>query len=367
MATQLQVNKPDWDATTNPNSYNLFSVTEGRYRVQFREDHRGYHENHSTSEGTEYTRVLGCYWNQRNAFLMDLLGTCVVNSQDGSLSRTLPEFFPGRNDFICIDAKMNRVDGKPDFNTSDEPTLITFSDLEAPYTPGTDATGGGGKGYAGDGIVWYTTTWRKPLYAVLSDAQVVALNPQPSTPELSRYVYRKPTYAGDTFPLPGGTFRWVNAPGSPPNNGIVPPNPQGSKGTPILETLSKNNLFTEYTYTWYKVPVFPRTAVLNCQGKVNSLTFDGADPQTVLFEAPDFTDPYADVLGNLFQNIMYKMRVINRTNIQKAIPGFTGGWNTLYRLTRFFEDFSQDGTMSVADGNRLYDQADLNTLFVCNP
>lgn len=127
----------------------------------------------------------------------------------------------------------------------------------------------------------------------------------------------------------------------------------------------------EKTMTWYQVPASPLD-VYNCPtyaaiqtllGTVNSVTFDGDAPGTVLFLGvdPHKTKPNL-INGQVFWDISYKFGVMNNG---AGITGETAGWNYLWNgnpqgggMWDLVTNVAGDSTKQ-----RIYNSGDHNLLF----
>lgn len=133
-------------------------------------------------------------------------------------------------------------------------------------------------GVFADGKAKFRVTFRQRPYIVLNDAQCAAAG----FGEVGRYVEREPDYAIQGLPLNSikGTGLQLKFYEGPLIGQTLP-----EAGVMLMPTAS-------WRYTWHDVPFYPTTAIAQCQGRINSVPFDGAqgwplfDPGTLLCQAP---------------------------------------------------------------------------------
>lgn len=299
--------------------------TEGMYQVFFTEDPEAYSERHQPGI-FEATRTLRCRWNDRNKFRLDLIGQAFKNA-DGTIHRYIPERHPDNQFMYCVGADLVKGKGRPsiDFVTG----LPRFLDGPQPPTPEPDRPDQPSGGTVTYGWAEFVTSWQNLPYFVYSDDQLAQYG---ATREIYRFTRKIEQSASETITLPAAAFKWVSD---------QQPLPQG----PVKVFYTK-----QIEYTWYKVPDPNINSIDSCLGKVNKVTFDGYDPGTVLFLAPDKIQDPSTYLYDITYKMLYRPK----------------GWNKFFRVqgnVGVFADFSVDGTVSDADGNRLIDAVDLYTLW----
>jgi hypothetical protein len=226
-------------------------VTNGYFRVPYSEED-GYQEEWAPDLNTS-TRILRCDWGAKEQFVLDLVGwNALAGSQ---LVRYPPDPHPRLPQFFCTDVKLLKGVGVLDR----EPGGVIHYSQRA-------SIGGGnsGDGYARFQAVYRTLDWDTgPPGAVAN--------------ELSRYVSRTETFAGENLTLPVGAFMWDDS------------------KQPILQPTTRTMYEIGCNYHWHQVPGTNINLagaldnnILNTVGRVNRDAFDGLyAPETLLFIAPD--------------------------------------------------------------------------------
>lgn len=277
-------------------------------------------------------------WIDAQQFALDCLGYAYVQQQGSEykILRVLPDAHPyfgqgGNNP--CLFA--TEVSGKGLGHTWTSSKTATMT------VPGTT--------FIKYDRAELNVTYRAVDYQVLKDNQV--------TSELQRYVTRTSTYSGEYLTF-DGRMKYNT--------------PDGAVKRELHNLAGKIVCNVEKTLTWHMVPDPDSSNVLNppnyanvlkCLGKLNNAVFDGDPVGTVLFlgldphrTKPNFTN------GQVYWDIAMKFGVKNNGS---PIAGDTtdgaAGWQYIYNPYVFLWDLiSSDGTTS---GNRLYQYADLSTLF----
>lgn len=274
-----------------------------------------------TPNNSAEPRVFIVKWSSRRAFLEDLLGWA-FRKNGGGISRVLPDPHPITANFWAYSAKVEGV-GTAGWQEGDYPTdkpgkiiAWTCAKIHAEY---------------------------RPLpYAVKADANV--------TSELQRFVSRGTQSASDYMTTSTGGMKFLQSK-------ILLAQPPGR----IIGNRT-------VTYTWHWVPaapsdpfVVPNEATFDSLiGKVNSTTFDGKPPGTVLFLGydPRLTLPL------ISDNTYYweiELQTLQRDYGLVAATGEHAGHNYLFDQA----NGRWDKVLSTT-GQTLYEAADLNNLFVIN-
>jgi hypothetical protein len=331
MAPPISKTKPD-------GKFYYVSQTAGMYQVEFTEIASGYQESFIPGART-CTRVLECAWDNRLKFQLDLIGQHFQNGTE--IARNLPEAHPDNPKMYCTGCQLVRGLGRDsiDFNTS----LVRFLDGSANIPPAQepDSPDNDSPTEPVYGRARFMTTWEALVYDLWTDDELGDIADQNAIgagPEILRFTQKLETYATETISLPSSAFKWFNPPQDPLPQGLV-----------------KVFYTKEVTYRWFKVPKRPRLNVEACLGRVNKVNFEGFAPHTLLFLGPDMViDP-----GTGLWDVNYKF-------LYRKV-----GWNRYFRPNATggpaFEDFSHDGTLSTADGNKLIDEADFYTLWELDP
>jgi hypothetical protein len=275
-------------------------------------------------------------WGARSRFLDDLLGYSYLDVSDNVL-RVLPAEHPEIENFFAEDAT---VEGE--------------GVLGATLSDSCDWT-----------IARINVNYKSRDYAVLADNAV--------STELERYTSRTFAVAAENLTLQG--------------------NMQFVTTCSVLQSPpTKLTMSMECTYVWHEVPANPDqpfivpnlTAITNCVGRVNSVTFDptalNAPPGTVLFLGLDpkmvcgklCADTSPAPLGNYHWEI--QMKFLYRNNGQKTASrrcarGISGsvteyaGHNWVYNVDASLNDWDLITSDGTTTGPRVYTSANLNTLW----
>ncbi len=311
--------------------------THGQNQVLYWEDVESCQET-ATAEGVvESRRRLFCLWKDRLAFRADLIGWSAIQFPSGpaKLRRGLPEVHPEIPKMYCVEANMIGGKGVPQYDSG--------KGHQAFYASTRPATqlGDGGDGYA-----WFDTKWSYVPYVVLGDTEIggneslrfVEINVEPSIQSIS---------------LPGATFRFVTAIVPAAHGRIIP------EGLPLLLPQKA------YRLRWHSVPstnnlMWPglETNIDMCLGKVNSATYLGKDPGTLLCEAPHI-EKRRGLLGT---DVFF---------IEHVLLYKGSGWNKVYRrdLTTgpgFDEVETFNAATGASLGKSIYEEEDFTRLFSLN-
>jgi hypothetical protein len=286
----------------------------------------------STPGNSAITRVFYINHAYLSDFLDALLGYAEV-SNDGLVIRpSLPDLHPKYSNFYAMEATVT-------------PCGLSSSSLQ------------------------YTDRTAKSLVAEVSalyksvDFDVVDDDGE-QTDELYRFVSRTMNYAGEYFTINNTGMKFVSS--SNPKKSL---NIQPAKTTGVCELV----------YTWHWVPPDPNlspwvtpnwAAIENCLGKINEETFDpdfmdcpagtvlflGAEPRLI---APRVTEAGRD--ANIYYDITMKFLYRNNGFVDRGDIEEYAGHNFVWDMAHMWWDLiTHDGTVS---GNRLYEEADLNSLF----
>lgn len=264
-------------------------------------------------------RVLMVRWDRRPRFLDDLIGWSYL--QGTTIHRIIPDEHPQISNFFAIDAQVEGLGvlGKEDHNA------ISWTNAKV------------------------TATYKPVDYAIKADNEIGY--------ELERYVTRAYGFSADYLTI-NGQMKFVTNPGT------VLSNPPGK----VTGAMQLN-------YTWHEVPAKDANpfqppnikAIQNCLGKVNSVPFDtnaGNYPAgTVLFVGVDPKMTTPKLSGDVYYwEITFNFLVRNNG---AGIGGETAGHQYIYRVDLGIWDLvTADGTFG---GPRIYQTADLNSLFTIDP
>lgn len=291
-----------------------YLITRGVFGIPYIELAEGYQERFSP-EQQESTRICCCKWDQRFAFVADMVGYCKyipgvsVAGVTTNLSRAIPELHPEINFMYCTSCELIEGIGV-------QPQPVNYSDIAKALTgtigyPAVSATPNNNIAY---NLAKYRCRYEALPYAVYSDASAPAdpLGIGDVLGEKSRFVQRVPEISADNLKLPGGQLQF-------PSGQTI--NEPGALPVPTMEL----------TYIWHQVPVVPWTAIRQAMGKVNNAVFDptyaNVGAQTILCNAPIIWLGRT-ATGDWNYKITYKFSY--RPNY--ANDGVTEqGWNYFYR------------------------------------
>lgn len=200
--------------------------------------------------------------------------------------------------------------------------------------------------------------FRPPNYNIIPDGVLS------STDEMDRFTIKIPEGSAE-FQTTQGSFKFVDD-ANPNNRRVLDVRPG------FIVSARR------YTYTWVQIPVATTSAgypdlgrppnestVLDLVGKINSVTFDGFAPGTVLFAAPGTSKlvlPQVASSNNYYWDISYILAVrdygVSSTPLQ---AGEHVGWNYAYSPKDYaWRLYTNDGKTT---GKPMYQYADLNQLF----
>lgn len=260
------------------------------------------------------TRVFLCCWNCRAAFVDDVLGYAYLDGSN-TLHRVLPDPHPDLYNFWAGDATIE----------------------------GIGTVGVGVNGAIAFPTAKVTVNYRPFPYRFLADAFTGS--------EINRYVSRQYAFNADYLTV-NGTMKFVTP---------VPPTVLTAPPGRITGTM-------ELTLTWHEVPGKATNPfeppnienVIDCYGRVNDSDFDGYDAGTVLFMGIDPQMSTPRLAGDNFYWTI-AMKFLIRDN-GAGIGGETAGHQYLYDVANARWDLvTSDG---LTGGPRIYQEADLNSLFV---
>ncbi len=280
--------------------------------LHYKELHEGSGKENYSIDNSSAARSIIVDWDQRLAFLDDLLGYS-INYGPGDLVRVLPDAHPDLYNFYCTDAIVEKA-GKPDITgnvSSWEKAIINC-------------------------------TYRPLPYALLEDEQISS--------ELDRYVERDYDANVDYLTIIG-QMKLVTS------------------GRALQTTPGRNQPYTAISYKWHQVPADPNDPfsvptddkITACLGKVNSMPFDGYYAGTVLFMKPvsKMVTPRLGTNDAYYWNIEYKMLIRDYgPGLELEQAGHNYIWDS---VSNSYDLVTHDGTIG---GNRIYQAADLNQLFV---
>jgi uncharacterized protein Usg len=257
-------------------------------------------------------------WNQRAAFLDDLLG--YAYTQSGKLYRVLPDQHPDLYNFYALEASID-PEGAPSVSgrkSSWKRALITV-------------------------------TYRPVNWDVKSDEQV--------TTELDRYVQKEYSEAADMLTLQS-YFKFCQ------RDAIL----QSQPG--MIQP------FLECTYTWKQVPannsspykIPNESTVRDLIGTVNNATFDGRAKGTVLFagvEPKPITPKLSSATSKwLYWDIAYKFIIRDNGPVTISSTTEQAGHNYIFDSAYGRYDLVTAGTNAgLTTGQRIYEYSDFSQLF----
>ncbi|WP_020469322.1 hypothetical protein [Zavarzinella formosa] len=298
--------------------------TEDLGAYQYLEGKETGRESYS-SGGSQCTRVFLVAWDQRGRFIDDLLGYSYIDGS-GRICRVLPDSHPEISNQYATDCSVEGIGQLGIARTGTAFGSWTTAVITANYKP-------------------------RP-YAIDSDSDVSYYSVVGDHPELHRYLTRNSTFSVEMLTVQGA-MKFVTS-----QRAI--PNPPGKAiGTIGLQ------------YVWNEVPaisfnpfVIPNlSAIKACFGKVNNTVFDGGGgnypPGTVLFLGVDPQQIMPRLNGdNYYWTITFSF--LYRDNGFVESLGENAGHNYLFEPTTGWDLVTTDGTSGA---NRIYQSADLNTLF----
>lgn len=301
-----------------------------------------------SKDGSQTTLVYLCEYDYHEQFLDVVIGKTVISGGDmlrsasnpsfSSINGSLPEPHPRYYNFYAASADVQPM-GVPGMDSIDD----------SPYWNKAKVT----------------VVFRAPDYNIISDDDYEA----PTTgSEINRFTTKITTSSTDLQTV-NGAFKFVSSPDKLP--------------------LDFNPSFTvaqrHIQYIWRQIPVAtrsddqpdlgypPNIDLIEClEGRLNSLTFDGNPPGTVLFANAEWKLIFPQTADEdaYYWDITYNMVLRNYgpTGGAGQPPSYVTGeyighnyaWNG-YLSTPFWDLYTNDGT---ATGVPQYQYCDLNQLFV---
>lgn len=246
------------------------------------------------NDGTECVRRLACYWNQRQDFILDVLGD--ANVIGGKLRRDLPEKHPDFDDdsgkiFSMWAREMTLVD-KAGWPGRDSGTgALVMHDSAPDYT--------GVREENGEGLAIYDVLYRPTIEYMLTDEEADA---DPYL-ERSRFLIRTFDPGGENLTLPKGLLKFEG-------------DTDANYFTELAPILFPNAILN---YHWLMVPVngFPTntalgyfdsgTLVVGAMGSVNSAQFEGFKPGSLLCLPPQ-RQVYIHANTGIYLNVTYQFQ-----------------------------------------------------------
>ena len=234
----------------------------------------------------------------------------------------------------------NLPDGQPGFIL---PGLVYAEQVAGPNPMPEEFKGVVPYGSFSDGMAHLRVKYRSLPYSVYNDKDTR----DAGKGELLRYVEREPDFAIQGLPLnsvkgTGSLLTFYEG-------------PAGIKGVQVPEAGVLLMPTASWRYVWHDVPFFPRTAILNCMGRVNAAPFDGVAgwptfaPGTLLCQAPRIRRRRNMFLGTTFD---IEWRLDERS---------PAGWNLFPAGDGNFYGASWGGAAPDASGSNLvFKEVDFN-------
>ncbi|MDA7977507.1 MAG: hypothetical protein MPJ50_01900 [Pirellulales bacterium] len=267
-------------------------------------------------DGTQAVRHFRVAWSDWLTFARELVGEYRVVGR--SFAFIPPQSFPGFENML-----VRELDVEP-FEPSG-PDGSTVSTL----TSGVNQYPSGG--------ARVTAT-----YEAMFDADN---KPRPDLPEPPEgtFLSYKADLGSQCIATPGRTWRWDDPPDHPPLPPDIQPGVQVAEGS--------------FELTWHRVPLPPWNLIRELRGKLNSATFVGSPPGTVLFTGAKITREFHIFRTGGFWKVRYSFL----ESTHELSSGALVGWNYFYKET----PVSGEHWVAIADedNNRPYVSADLTQLF----
>jgi hypothetical protein len=269
-----------------------------------------------TQEGVVGRRSFRVGWSDWAALARELIGTYKVVG--GSFTFLAPLEFPGQPNLMVSELEVAPF----------EPSSPDAQALSSLVSATNSYTAGGAR---------VTATYRT---AFDRNNQ-----PRPDLPEvrIGTYLTYGAEIGAEYLSTPGRIWHWDDPPANPSVADDVQPGlliPQGV-----------------FQLTWHRVALPPWSSIRQLRGKVNSNTFVGAPPGTVLFMGARVRRQFQFVPDGGFWTIEYTFHECTK----ELSTGVKVGWNYFYKETKVgTEHWVQ---IKDADGNLPYAAADFGPLF----
>ncbi len=270
-------------------------------------------------------------------FMDDLLG--YSDAAGSAITRVLPDPHPYYTNFFALEAKIQPLGQM----------------YQAEFM---------GKAFLEQTVAKITAEYRSPMYEVKEDGDIAD--------ELERFVTRQYGFGGDAITINSTGMQFVSNVGA------------DGRHLALNQPPARPTMTMDLTYTWHMVPPNPSTspfippnltAIKNCYGKVNDTTFDdlhmACPPGTVLFLGldPKFTNyrfiNAVDRSENMFWEINMKFLYRDNGFVSRTVGPNTiseqAGHNFIWDQSKQWWDLIT--TTGEVGGGRLFETADLNTLF----
>lgn len=311
------------EGSTTPDNYGDFDYSEAYNSGDM-----------SMNQGSpSITRVFYIRGDRIPDFMDDLLG--YSTGTGGTISRTLPDPHPYYSNFYAMEAKVNLLG---------QMYQATFM----------------GKAFLEQNVVKVTAEYRSPMYEIKADEDI--------GDELERYVTRQYGFGGDAITINSTGMQFVSNIGA------------DGRHLALNQPPARPTMTMELQYVWHMVPPNPDTSpyippnlgsIIDCYGKVNSTVFDdlhmdcpagtvlflGVDPKMTNYRFISTEDPH----DNIFWEISFKFLYRENGFVSRGSINESAGHNFIWDQSKQWWDLiTNDGTVT---GGRLYETADLNTLF----
>ncbi len=267
-------------------------------------------------DGTRAVRRFRIAWSDWLSFARELVGEYQVTG--GSFVFIPPKSFPGFSNM-----------------------LVQELDVE-PFEP--SGPDGADVGTLTSGVNQYPTGGAlvTATYAAMFDTDNDSRPDLPELPE-GTYLSYKADLGSQCQATPGRTWRWQDPPDYPSLPPDIQPDVQIAEGS--------------FELTWHRVPLPPWDVIRALRGKVNSSTFVGSPPGTVLFVGAKITREFHIFQTGGFWRVRYSFLESTR----ELSTGSLVGWNHFYKET----PVSGEHWVAIADedDNPPYASADLTQLF----
>ena len=209
--------------------------------------------------------------------------------------------------------------------------------------------------------------------APMLDEDSPTLGNFPDEATLARYVSRASDPFDRAISLPTGFVSMVPVTGANPDyratgtNTFVP-YAANEPGPPVIEGAGLLQPGLDVVRTHHLIPEVPLNTILRTVGKVNSVTFDGFPPETLVCLAPRIRS-YISPLGKIVFDVSYRFRLHSKE--QKtgvSVPTVVGHNHLLRRVVRAADgsavlDYRLHTVGGKPTGPRIYEAVDFHDLF----